>query len=453
MVRLRRGSSRPGDDDKIRPYLIAVSVAGPAVAAAAAIADPARMPGDMWFATVVLACLAVVAVVFPISLRHQTRVTLVGAAYLALVLIVPVGAAGVIAYGCALAGRLVRKRVEPGEVLFNAGQTACYVTAAALCFHALRSGAIPGPEIDRIGSVAAVVAAVLVLYLVNFTLVSGAVALQVGASPWRVWRMHVGRDGVTEAAIYGIGVVAALLAATFPWALVMLVIPVYFVQQSLRRANQLQSDAYDALAHLVGLLELRDPYTAGHSERVGIIARLLAIRLGLTAEEADTIGRAGRVHDLGKVVIDPGILNKAGALNAAERVEVRRHASDGAEVIAKFSAFGQEHQFVRSHHERWDGMGYPDGLAGEAIPFGARVVGVADAFDALNSHRAYQAAKEPAAIAQIFRDGAGAQWDPRVVEALLAVLDDHETYLQAPLAPPSPASGSASEFVPEATVA
>ncbi|MBA2754893.1 MAG: HD-GYP domain-containing protein [Chloroflexia bacterium] len=442
MVRLSRAPPRPGVNDRLRAYLVAVIVAGPAVATAVAIADPARVPDDAWFATVVLVCLAVVAVAFPVSLRHQTQVSMVGAAALALVLSVPMGAAGVIAYGGALAGRLARKRGGLGENLFNAGQAAAYVTAAAVCFAALRSAAVPGPEIERVGPLVAVVVAILVLYLVNFTLVSGAVALQVGASPWRVWRKHVGRDGVTEAAIYGIGIVAALLAATYPWALVILVIPVYYFQQSLRRANQLQSDTYDALAHLVGLLELRDPYTAGHSERVGIIARLLAVRLGLTAEEADIIGRAGRVHDIGKVVVDPGILNKAGALNAAERLEVRRHATDGAAVIAKFSAFGREHQFVRSHHERWDGNGYPDGLAGEAIPFGARVVGVADAFDALNSHRAYQAAKEPGAIARIFREGAGKQWDPRVVEALLEVLADHEARQIAPLDPPEPVSAA-----------
>jgi len=387
-----------------------------------------------------LATLASAAIAFPVQIRHQTRVNLVGAAYLALIIVVPVGAAGAIAYACAIAGRLSPKRTELGEILFNAGQTACYVTAAAVAFDGAHGGAVPGPEITRVGPVAAVVVTVLVLYAVNFTLVSIAVALQARASPWRVWRVNVGRDGLTETATYSIGTVAALLALTYPWSLPILALPVFMLYRSLQQASQVQSDAHEALAHLVGLLEVRDAYTAGHSERVGIIARLLAIRLGLTADEADVIARAGRVHDIGKLVIDPAIIQKAGALSPDEQAKMRRHPQFGAAVVGKFAAFGSEHGVVRSHHERWDGTGYPDGLAGEAIPLGSRIVAVADAYDALNSHRTYQVAKEPRTIERIFRDGAGSQWDPRVVEALMALLADHHVQIPAQPASPLPAA-------------
>lgn len=149
---------------------------------------------------------------------------------------------------------------------------------------------------------------------------------------------------------------------------------------------------------------------------------LLALGLGPTFEEAEIVESAGRVHDLGKVVVDPVALTKVGKLDAAEWAEMRRHPVLGADVVAGFAAYRDGQLLVRHHHEAWDGSGYPDRLAGEAIPLGARILAVADTYDALTSARSYRGAMGRDAALAILRDGSGRQWDPVVVDAMVAHL-------------------------------
>lgn len=192
---------------------------------------------------------------------------------------------------------------------------------------------------------------------------------------------------------------------------------------------------------LVDVVELRDPYTAGHSRRVATTARLLALHLDLTTEEADLIESAGRVHDIGKLAIDPMILIKDGRLTAEEWAETRRHPGLGADVVRRFSAYQHASHLVRHHHERWDGGGYPDGLAGAAIPLGARILAVADTFDAVTSDRPYRPGRSPEQALAILRDGAGSQWDAGVVAAMEAIW--HRSAAAVPLGLIERAAGTA----------
>jgi HD-GYP domain-containing protein (c-di-GMP phosphodiesterase class II) len=144
--------------------------------------------------------------------------------------------------------------------------------------------------------------------------------------------------------------------------------------------------------------------------------------LGLTAEEADLIESAGRVHDLGKVAVDPNVLMKTSKLDEDEWAQMKLHPVYGADVVAQFAAYREGTELVRHHHERVDGLGYPDGLVGDAIPLGARILAVADTFDALTSDRPYRRGMEVERATAILQEGAGTQWDERVVAALLGVL-------------------------------
>ncbi len=212
-----------------------------------------------------------------------------------------------------------------------------------------------------------------------------------------------------------------------PLGLPALLLPVALVHRSLRQAARLREDTQDALAALVDIVELRDPYTAGHSARVAEMARTLAVRLGMTPEEADLVESAGRIHDVGKVALDPGGLTRAGALTDAEWAEMRRHPGLGADVVQRLNAYGTGHRLVRHHHEAWDGRGYPDRLQGESIPLGARILAVADAYDAMTSARPYREARSAEEAREILRQGAGQQWDAGVVAALLDELTEHDT--------------------------
>jgi hypothetical protein len=177
---------------------------------------------------------------------------------------------------------------------------------------------------------------------------------------------------------------------------------------------------------LTTVIDAKDPYTAGHSERVARIGVLLARQLGLPAASEGDVYLAGLLHDVGKIGVRDDLLQKPGKLTPEEMTEVRQHALVGDRIVASIRPFERLRPAVRNHHERWDGTGYPDRLAGEAIPVLARVLGVADACDAMMSPRRYRAARTPLEIDRIFTAEAGRQFDPATVRAFMAVR--HEIY-------------------------
>ncbi|HEU0114307.1 MAG TPA: HD-GYP domain-containing protein, partial [Thermomicrobiales bacterium] len=228
---------------------------------------------------------------------------------------------------------------------------------------------------------------------------------------------HLRNVAPTCLALVALGIVTALVVRDYPVALAPLILPAGLAQYALQREVQLRTDTREALAALIDVVELRDPYTAGHSRRVAESAGALALWLGLTGEEADLVDTAGRVHDLGKIAMSPTLLSKQGPLDEEEWRQVQQHPVNGAAILERFAGYRQCSVLVRHHHERWDGTGYPAGLAGEAIPLGSRILAVADAFDAMTSTRAYRPAQGPDAAMRILERGAGGQWDPRVVAA------------------------------------
>lgn len=177
------------------------------------------------------------------------------------------------------------------------------------------------------------------------------------------------------------------------------------------------------LESLVYMMEIRDAHLAGHSVRVAQVAASLAAELGRTDDEIEAVRVAGRLHDVGMICIGDGILSKPGPLNESELTQVREHVVIGAEILAPLSNHRAVSSFVRSHHERWDGSGYPDGLAGEMIPWGARLVGVAEVFDALTTSRPYRRGQPLEEAIERMREMKGSALDPQVFDALAAIVD------------------------------
>ena len=168
-------------------------------------------------------------------------------------------------------------------------------------------------------------------------------------------------------------------------------------------------------AVLLQVLREREPDLHEHLHGVASLAREVARAFGLPAEELDTIVRAAELHDVGKVAVPDAILHKPARLDPAERQIIERHSEVGERILAVAPALRPVARLVRASHERWDGNGYPDGLAGEAIPLGARVVAVCDAFDAMTTDRPYQAGTDAdSALEELVRN-AGTQFDPAVV--------------------------------------
>ena len=173
---------------------------------------------------------------------------------------------------------------------------------------------------------------------------------------------------------------------------------------------------------LINAMEAKDLYLRGHSQRVAELAGQLAEELGLDPTTSEDLRVAGRLHDVGKIGIREEILNKPGRLTAEEFEHVKQHVEIGLGILAPLFHIKKPLQYVEHHHERWDGGGYPLGLAGEAIPMGARILCAADTFDALTSKRAYREPLEPLAAIEHLRIDAGKQFDPCVYDALVRVI-------------------------------
>lgn len=402
----------------LRRYVTAVILGGLLLAAGVALRGADGLDGAVWVRAVLLVLLAAVTFGRPIRIGHRYSYDVSEVVHIAMVVLFPPWLPGILVL-LAIGLPLVRPPWRSVGSLFNLGQAAIYVTAGALSLAALRHWPDAGPSVAGLPPIGAIVVTAVVMLAVNTALVSGAIAFQTGARFWRLWRGEVTNVGGTYTALVALGVVAALIVRDYPLALVPLALPAGMAQYALRREVQLRTDTRAALAALVDVIELRDPYTAGHSERVAALARAIAVRLGLTGEEADLIETAGRVHDLGKVAINPTLLTKPGPLDETEWHQLRQHPVKGAAVVERFAGYHGCAELVRRHHERWNGSGYPDGLAAERIPLGARILGVADAFDAMTSQRPYRLATGSAAALCELQAGANVDWDPDVVLALV----------------------------------
>lgn len=180
-----------------------------------------------------------------------------------------------------------------------------------------------------------------------------------------------------------------------------------------------RTDALNTLGALNSALEARDPYTCFHSENVSVYAQELARRMGLSAREQEQVRIAGLMHDIGKIGICDAVLNKPGRLTPEERAEIERHAELGEHILCHLSWAGDLAAAVGAHHERMDGTGYPRGLCGEEIPLHARIVAVADVFDALITDRPYRAGMPLPKVVQIITEMSGEHLDPEIVTVLL----------------------------------
>lgn len=195
-------------------------------------------------------------------------------------------------------------------------------------------------------------------------------------------------------------------------------------QHVVRSRADLERGHIDPAKALVASLETRDPYTGGHAERVGQYALLLSRRLNLPEKEIARIKRAADLHDVGKIGVPDSILLKPGKLTPAEFTEIRRHPVRSGEIIHYLGFLRDIVPYVEGHHESYDGTGYPRGLKGESIPLGARILAVADAYDAMTSKRAYRGAMEHQQAMDIICRGAGAQWDPEVAAAFIEAMEE-----------------------------
>jgi HD-GYP domain-containing protein (c-di-GMP phosphodiesterase class II) len=191
-------------------------------------------------------------------------------------------------------------------------------------------------------------------------------------------------------------------------------------RQQVQVQERLRDSLFGLVRCLTGAIDAKDPYTGGHSERVARIAVRIGREMNLADNVLSDLYLAGLLHDIGKIGIRDSVLLKRGELTDEERLHIREHVLIGDRLVSVVEPLRHLRPGVRNHHERWDGAGYPDGLAGEQIPLLARLLAVADSCDAMMAARPYRSGMAPSQIDSIMTTGAGAQWDPEIIQHFLA---------------------------------
>lgn len=230
-------------------------------------------------------------------------------------------------------------------------------------------------------------------------------------------------------------VIAGLWDVMGPFAAAIVLVPLYVARWAMGQFAE-QARAHKAtLAALCQAVETKDFYTRGHSERVSRGAGMIARQIGMRPDRAEAVRFAGMLHDVGKLGVPTKVLQKEGRLTEEEFAAIQLHPMRGLEIVRDIGFLNEALTGIMHHHERMDGRGYPMGFAGQEIPEFARIIAVADAFDSMTSTRAYRkAARIGDAITEL-RNGAGSQFDPRMVDAFIEALNREDWRLQEPAQP------------------
>ena len=350
-------------------------------------------------------------------------------------------------------GEAIVRRSEPIKAIFNISQYLLCTVAGGIVFEAL--GGVPQATVTTPFAIQGVqlIGFGLPFLVVNQSAVAIAIAIMESMPFRKVLELVVGRSGANlgyDLLISPISIVMVFLYLDYGIAGFLLVIlPLLFIRTAYLRTFQLPEVSANLLKALVKAIDVRDPYTSGHSQRVSTLSRRIAEVLGLSTTQAKYVETAALLHDIGKIdEIYVEILQKEGPLNVLERRVIQSHVTTGVELLESLSSYPEAVLgAVRHHHERVDGGGYPHGLVGNEIPIGARIIKVADAIDAMLSDRPYRKALSLPVVREELIEFCGTQFDPGVVHAIVSssVLENHaDEILAAGLNVPETIHGSAS---------
>ncbi len=313
---------------------------------------------------------------------------------------------------------LAELRLRRGNVkrIFNICAMTTTYTAMAFVYRALQGDSTSIVETPQ--NLIALAGLAISDLLLNSLTVSLVVALATRSSVRYIWSENFRPIILHDLSMVPLGAFITILWRLTPWSVVFAAIPLGLVHYSSRMVAELRRQTYSALMVIARMLEERDEDTHRHCEHVASHAVEIAHRMGLSQGEIEVIQRAAYLHDIGKIGMNNAILFKPSTLTPTETEKSKRHVVLGAELLQSFPSFERGALYVRHHHERWDGQGYPDGLRGEQIPLGARILCVADAYQAMIEDRAYRPAMSLDAALQEVARQASIQFDPAVVRAL-----------------------------------
>ena len=383
--------------------------------------------------------LALLAEVFSTRLSVTNATTAVSfVPYIASMVLLGPAWAIVVAAITEFVAETVIRRKEWLKVAHNTAKEIIAVGTAGSLYVLL--GGAPGVEVFKVSAPAFAVA-VTVYFVISNGAAATAIALSSGMSLNESWGRWVGRTILFDLFASSLALLLAFLYVELQFfGLLLVIIPLFFVRHSNHVNRQLEETNRDLLDLMVKAIEARDPYTSGHSQRVAKLAGILAREIGLGFREVESITTAALLHDVGKIFEDfAPLLRKAAKLTSDERRTMETHPIRSAELVNTISNLrGDVERCVRHHHENFDGSGYPEGISGEQIPLGSRIIMIADTTDAMITDRPYRSALSFDQVGRELELYSGRQFDPRLVAAFRASTTIHTTVApRAGSVPPS----------------
>jgi hypothetical protein len=417
----------------LRLFVAAIAIAS---CISGAVVWYVRLPFPGWWP---IATFLLVAILLE-GLQSQLRVAAKGStsfiSHMASALLFGGWWAALIAAGSSLIDELGRGS-RGIKLVFNTAQRALAVSLAAIIYGAL-GGELPPSYLDasaRLSSQAVqrdlglYFVFAIVYFMTNAAAVTGAVALSSGRAYREVWNLNTRGVLVYDLASSMVGaLVAWFYIKSEQWlgfgsiGLLGVIVPIIAVRHVYGLYHRLEESGQELLQVMVKAIEARDPYTSGHSVRVSEMCRAMAVELGLPARLIEDTETAALLHDVGKIHEEfAPLLRKEGRLTDEETALMQTHSIRSAElvgIISKFHGFIQDS--VRHHHERWDGLGYPDGIAGKSIPLGARIILIADTIDAMTTDRPYRKRLPVDVVMAELQKCRGTQFDPELIDVVIA---------------------------------
>jgi len=320
-----------------------------------------------------------------------------------------------------LIAEIIERKISWYKIIFNTSQFALSAGVAGLVYQ--YTGGIIGFQ-NFLKFIFPAALCALVYCFTNLISVTMAIFLEQGSRIATIWRINFKENLSTYLAEAPMGFLMAIVYVEVGIVGVLLFfLPLLLARRSFELYTKMRKVYLDTIRALAAAIDAKDPYTKGHSERVAEISVALAQGLNLPGREIENIEYTALLHDIGKIGIADNILGKNSRLTDEEFDKIKEHPVMGAKIIEPVDFLKNSYEAIYHHHEKYNGKGYPDGIKEKDIPLSARIIAVADAYDAMGSDRPYRKKLNKDKILKELKDQSGKQFDPEIVKALISVLD------------------------------
>ena len=376
---------------------------------------------DIWLPFIFFLVLSVFSEFFPVNLPMGGVMSIGFPVDYALILVYGPALSMIVTILSALIAEIIERKSSWFKILFNISQLALSAGIAGLVYQ--NTGGIVGFH-NFLKFIFPATLCALTYCFVNLIMVTVVMSLAQGSRIFTVWRVNFKENLPTYLAEAPLGFLMTIIYVQVGiFGILLFFFPLLLARRSFELYTKMRKMYLETIRALAAAIDAKDPYTKGHSERVAQMAVSLARELNLPEGEIENLEYSALLHDIGKIGIDEKILRKDDGLTNEEYDKIKKHTITGAKIIEPVDFLKKSYQAIYHHHERFNGNGYPDGIKEEDIPLAARIISVADAYDAMNSNRPYRKKLSRDKIIKELKEQSGKQFDPKIVKALVTILE------------------------------